>query len=286
MPDDARDLKSPRSIEGLESRVESGAIEAAFARARAEGRAAFIPYVTAGDPDAPATGRILKALCEEGADIIELGVPFSDPLADGPVIQRASQRALAGGMTLRRTLDLAARIRGEIPAPIVLFTYANPIFRMGIEAFSDGCLASGVDGVLATDLPVEEASELRDALAGRGIRAIPLLAPTSGPDRIARAARPEAGFIYYISRTGVTGERNGLPADLEREVSAVRNASSLPVAVGFGISTPEQFRRVAAFADGVVVGSAIVHAVETAGADPAGAARRAARRLLGKEPVA
>lgn len=283
MAGEVREQSARGPIERTARSLEPGAIEAAFARARAEGRAAFIPYVTAGDPDATTTGGVLKMLCEEGADLIELGVPFSDPLADGPVIQRASQRALSGGMTLRRALDLAARIRAQIPAPIVLFTYANPVFRMGIEQFTAGCRASGVDGVLATDLPIEEAVDLRESLASRGIRSIPLLAPTSGPERIALAARPEAGFIYYISRTGVTGERDGLPAALEQEVGAVRKAASLPVAVGFGISTPEQFARVAAFADGVVVGSAIVRAIETGGADPVGAARRVVRGLLGRD---
>jgi tryptophan synthase alpha chain len=263
--------------------VSGGRIEEAFARARSERRAAFIPYVTAGDPAGDATLDICRALAEEGADVIELGVPFSDPLADGPVIQRACERALASGMTLTRALDLAARIRAEVKPALVLFTYVNPILRMGLEPFAERAASAGIDGVLATDLPDEEAAELRAALQARGIRLIALLAPTSGEARLARLAKSAGGFIYYISRTGVTGERSDLPPGLASEVALIRKTTSTPVAVGFGISTHDQFRKVAAIADGVVVGSAIVRAVEEGGADPAGAARRAARAILGSE---
>jgi len=261
--------------------MSQGRIEEAFAAATRADRAAFIPYVTAGDPSADATFEICRALAGEGADVIELGVPFSDPLADGPVIQRACERALASGMTLARALDLAARIRAEIPTALVLFTYVNPPLRMGLDRFAARAAAAGVDGVLATDLPMEESAELREALSSREIRTITLLAPTSGKDRIARHSKEASGFIYCISRTGVTGERGDLPPGLAGDVAAIRGATSTPVAVGFGISTHDQFRKVAAIADGVVVGSAIVRAVEEGGSDPAGAARRAARRILG-----
>jgi len=260
----------------------TGRIEEAFARARFGARAAFIPYVTAGDPGEAATFDICRALAEEGADVIELGVPFSDPLADGPVIQRACERALRAGMTLNRALDLAGRLRASVGPALVLFTYVNPILRMGIDRFAARCRDAGVDGVLATDLPQEEAVDLRGALAAAGIRTVPLLAPTSGGARIAAAGDSRGGFIYYITRTGVTGERPDLPAGLAGEVAEVRRATGLPVAVGFGIGTPDQYRRAAAIADGVVVGSAIVRAIEEAGSDPAGAARRAARRLTGR----
>jgi len=263
--------------------MNEGRIEKAFARAKREKRAAFIPYVTAGDPSAAATFEICRALASEGADVIELGVPFSDPLADGPVIQRACERALAAGMTLARSLDLAKRIRAEVDAALVLFTYVNPILRMGLDPFAARAAAAGVDGVLATDLPEEESSGLRAALSERGIRTITLLAPTSGEARIARVPKDAGGFIYYISRTGVTGERSDLPPGLAGEVAQIRKTTSMPVAVGFGISTHDQFRKVAAIADGVVVGSAIVRAVEEGGKDPAGAARRAARSILGSE---
>jgi tryptophan synthase alpha chain len=256
-----------------------GRIEAAFERARGEGRAAFIPYVTAGDPSAEATLAICRALAEEGADVIELGVPFSDPLADGPVIQRACERALASGMTLAGAIDLASKLRREVGAAIVVFSYVNPILKMGLEPFAARAAAAGVDGVLVTDLPDEESTDLRAALGARGLRTITLLAPTSGAARIARLPGGAGGFIYYISRTGVTGERDELPAGLPAEVAALREATSLPVAVGFGIATRDQYARVAAIADGVVVGSAIVRAIEDGRDDPAGAARRAARRI-------
>jgi len=258
-----------------------GRIEKAFERARKEGRPAFIPYVTAGDPSEEATRAICLALDAAGADVLELGVPFSDPVADGPVIQRACERALASGMTLGRALDLASRLRNDLRAAIVLFSYANPILRMGLGPFAERCLKAGVDGVLVTDLPIEESSELRAALSPAGIRTITLLAPTSGAERIALLAAETGGFVYYISRTGVTGERSALSGGLAAEVAGLRALIRIPVAVGFGISTREQFRTGAAIADGVVVGSAIVRAIEENPADPAAAARRTAVRLLG-----
>ncbi|HZE88617.1 MAG TPA: tryptophan synthase subunit alpha [Verrucomicrobiae bacterium] len=259
--------------------MKPGRIETAFAAAR---RPVFIPYVTAGDPTADTTLAICLVLAEEGAGVIELGVPFSDPVADGPVIQRACERALKEGMTLSRALDLAMRVRAESGVALVLFTYVNPILRMGIELFALRAAASGIDGVLATDLPFEESGPLRAALDAHEIRTITLLAPTSGAPRIALLPKSSGGFVYYISRTGVTGEKAALAPGLADEVAALRKATSLPVAVGFGISTAEQYSRVAEIADGVVVGSAIVRAIEEGKSDPVGAARAAARRIAGR----
>jgi tryptophan synthase alpha chain len=267
------------------SRADGGSrVAGAFARARAEGRAAFIPFLTCGDPDPSSTLPLCEALARAGADIIELGVPFSDPLADGPTIQRASERALAHGVGLALSLDLAAQIRRRVAAALILFTYYNPILRMGEERFAQRAVAAGVDGVLVTDLPLEEGSSLRRLLIDRGVDPILLVAPTSGKERIARAAAEARGFIYYVSRTGVTGEQARLPAGLAQEVQAVRGATDLPIAVGFGISTPDQVRGVAALADGVVVGSALVRAVEKAreeGGAPADAGTLA--RILEQE---
>jgi tryptophan synthase alpha chain len=243
----------------------SGRIAAAFAAARASGRAAFIPYLTAGDPDLQGTGALVGALVRGGADIVELGVPFSDPIADGPVNQRAAERALRSGTTLARILDLCAALRKEDGPPIVLFTYFNPIHRLGVAAFAERAAASGVAGVLVTDLPPEEGGELHAALAARGVDRIGLVAPTSTGARIDSIAAATSGFLYYISRTGVTGERAQLPPGLESQVEGVRRrAGGLPIAVGFGISRPDQVAAVSRFADGVVVGSALVHALEGA----------------------
>jgi len=246
----------------------SGRIGAAFARARKEGRIALVPYVSAGDPDLAATRAIVGALGRAGADVVEIGVPFSDPIADGPVNQRAAERALRRGVTLRSTLHLVSELRRDAAPPLVLFTYYNPIHRMGLREFSESARAAGLDGVLVTDLPPEEAVDLRAVLEPAGIDLIFLLSPTSTPERIALVARQGRGFVYFISRTGVTGVRDSLPADLEAQVRRVREACDLPVAVGFGISRPEQVRTVAAFADGVVVGSALVGLIEEHAAAP------------------
>jgi len=241
----------------------SGRIAAAFAAARAAGRAAFIPYLTAGDPDLPGTVSLVGALVRGGADIVELGVPFSDPIADGPVNQRAAERALRSGTTLARILDLCAALRREDGPPIVLFTYFNPIHRFGVAAFAERAAASGVAGVLVTDLPPEESGELHAALAQSGVDRIGLVAPTSSGARIDAIPAHTPGFLYYLSRTGVTGERAHLPPGLESQVEGVRRrAGGLPIAVGFGISRPDQVAAVSRFADGVVVGSALVHALE------------------------
>jgi tryptophan synthase alpha chain len=240
-----------------------------FARCAEEGRAAFIPFLMAGDPSLSATAGQLAALAAGGADIIELGVPFSDPIADGPVNQRAAMRALAAGTRLSGILELIARHRDQLGVPIVLFTYYNPVYARGLERFAEQAAASGVDGVLCVDLPPEEAErDLVPVLRERGVDTIFLLAPTSTRDRIARVAAASSGFVYYVSRTGTTGERSSLPPDLMRELKRLRRRLDLPLAVGFGISSPAQVAAVSEVADGVVVGSALVRLVEQMGEDP------------------
>lgn len=240
----------------------------AFARIRGRGEPGLVTYVTAGDPDLPRTGEILRALDRSGVDVLEVGVPFSDPLADGPVIQRATERALAAGTTLTGVLDLVAGLRGSIAAPIVLFSYANPILRMGAEAFADRAAEAGVDGVLALDLPIEEAGEFRGLLAERGIDTILLLSPTTSDARLRQAAALGGGFLYAISRLGVTGARETLADGAREMVARIRSASDLPVALGFGISKPEHVREVGRWADAAVVGSALVSVIAEAGTSP------------------
>ncbi|HSM52389.1 MAG TPA: tryptophan synthase subunit alpha, partial [Thermoanaerobaculia bacterium] len=194
-----------------------------FARCRAEERAAFVPFLVAGDPDLDATERLLLALARAGADAIEIGVPFSDPIADGPVIQAASERALAGGVTLERILARVARLRAPVGVPLVLFSYANPILAYGVERFAEQAAASGIDAVLVVDLPPEEAEEeLAPRLAAHGVDLVFLLAPTSGRERIDRVARTGSGFVYFVARAGVTGEREALAPELPRQLAAVR----------------------------------------------------------------
>lgn len=245
------------------------AIAEAFAEAAAAKRSAFIPYICAGDPDLETTALLIDSLVAGGADIIELGVPFSDPIADGPVNQRAALRALESGTSLSRVLDLVARERAEAGVPMVLFTYFNPIHRMGTETFAERAQEAGLDGVLCVDVPPEEGRKsLVPALVARGIDPVFLLAPTSTKERIKTAAALSRGFLYYVSRAGVTGERAELRAGLQAEVKRVRRLVKLPVAVGFGISTPEQVADVAKIADGIVVGSALVRLIEEHGSDP------------------
>ena len=237
-----------------------------FARLRAEGRPGLVTYTTAGDPDVPRSAEILKALARAGADVLEVGVPFSDPLADGPVIQRAVERALAAGGSMRATLAMIASIRTEVSTPIVLFTYANPIVRMGLDAFAERAAAAGVDGVLALDLPVEEADEFREALTRNGLDTIFLLSPTTIEPRIRRAAELGRGFLYGISRLGVTGARDTVATGAEDMVRRIRAVTDLPLALGFGISKPEHVAEVGAYADAAVVGSALVALIaETSG---------------------
>lgn len=239
---------------------------ATFERIRASGRPGLVTYVTAGDPDLSRTEGILRALDRGGADVLEVGVPFSDPLADGPVIQRATERALAAGTTLSGVLDLLERIRPDVRAPMVIFSYANPILRLGAERFADRARAAGVDGVLALDLPIEEADEFRDLLAGRGIDTILLLSPTTTDGRLRKAAALGSGFLYAISRLGVTGARDQIAAGAQEMVQRIRRVSDLPVALGFGISKPEHVREVGRWADAAVVGSALVSVIAEAGA--------------------
>ena len=241
----------------------------AFAGVRASRRAGLVTYVTAGDPDLEHSRQVLLALARAGADVLEVGVPFSDPLADGPVIQRATERALATGTTLAGVLDLVSSVRREIAAPIVLFTYANPLVRMGLPAFATRAAAAGVDGVLTLDLPVEEAGEVRNLLHEAGLDTIFLLSPTTTTDRIRRAAALGSGFLYGISRLGVTGARQTVASGAEALVARIRAESPLPVAVGFGISRPEHVSEVARWADAAVVGSALVSVIAEHGASPA-----------------
>lgn len=236
-----------------------------FGSLRAGGRAGLVTYVTAGDPDLPRTAGILRALDRGGADVLEVGVPFSDPLADGPVIQRATERALSAGATLPRVLDLIGTIRAEVAAPIVIFSYANPILRLGEERFADRAREAGVDGVLVLDLPLEEAGGFRALLERRGIDTILLLSPTTSDERLRRAASLGSGFLYAISRLGVTGARDRLAEGAREMVERIRRASDLPVALGFGISTPEHVREVGRWADAAVVGSALVSVIAEAG---------------------
>jgi tryptophan synthase alpha chain len=245
------------------------AIDDVFERCRRERRPAFIPFLMAGDPDLETTPRLLEALAAGGADLIELGIPFSDPIADGPVNQRAADRALAGGTHLADVLRMVARYRDALEVPIVLFTYFNPIHARGIQRFAEQAGASGVDGVLCVDLPPEEArAEYLPALREQGLETIFLLAPTSTRERQRLVAEVSTGFVYYVSRTGVTGERDSLPAELRRELKPLRRRLRRPVAVGFGISSPEQVAEVGRWADGVVVGSALVRLIEERALDP------------------
>lgn len=223
---------------------------------------ALIPYITAGDPDLDTTVRLVAAMEASGADIIELGVPFSDPLADGATIQRASQRALQKGITLRKILRGVEDIRKTSSVPLVLMSYYNPILRYGIDSFVDDAVRSGVDGLILPDLPPEEAGEMLEASRSRDFDLIFLLAPTSTVERMRLICECSTGFIYCVSLTGVTGVRNGISEGLSDFLTTVRRMTDKPLAVGFGISTPDQAREVAKFADGVIVGSALVNIVE------------------------
>jgi len=242
-------------------------IEAAFAASREQGRAALVPYVTAGHPHGDSTVPLLEALADAGADVLELGIPFSDPLADGPTIQRSSFVSIGNGTTVARVLQQLADFRTRRDTPVVLFTYLNPVLRYGFDRFLEDAVAAGASGLLLTDLPAGVDADLEDAVLGSPLDFIRLVAPTTPAQRVPEVARSGSGFLYYISRTGVTGVQTDLPADLEKEVGMIREGVSLPVAVGFGISTAEQAARVGAIADGVVVGSALVQTLEDSGID-------------------
>jgi tryptophan synthase alpha chain len=252
-------------------------LDATFADLRHRNARGLVAFVTAGDPDVARSAAVIKAVDRGGADVIEVGVPYSDPVADGPVIQRASERARKAGGTLSTSLDLVASIRGDVRAPMVLFTYANPAFRMGVEAFAQRAANAGVDGVLMVDLPFEESDGVRAALARRRLAPIVLVSPTTSDARLAAAARGAAGFVYAISRLGVTGSAGPGRSRVTALVGRVRRATKLPVAVGFGISTPEDVREAVDVADAAVVGSALVSVVEQSGAHPNLAARVEAR---------
>ena len=237
----------------------------AFKDAKREKRAAFVPYVTAGDPSLERSVEIVRALARAGADVIELGVPFSDPIADGPTNQRAAERALAAGTNLSGVLAAVEVVRQDLDIPVVLFTYANPVLRYGIGDFSEDAAAAGVDGVLFTDVPAEETAPFENHIGAAGLDLIMLVTPTSTRRRMKAAARFGGGFLYLVSRTGVTGVRQKLDAGLAENIRMARKVSSLPMAVGFGVSTPEQVASVAEKADGVVVGSAIVSRIGAMG---------------------
>jgi tryptophan synthase alpha chain len=243
-------------------------IEARFKALRQNGRKGFIPYITAGDPSLDATEQIILELERSGADIIELGVPFSDPMADGPVIQRASERALANHVSVRDCLDLVRRVRKHSEVPIVLFSYLNPLLSIGLGRIGDELRSAGVDGVLGTDLVPEEADEFRAAMRGADIDPIFLVAPTSTDERIKLVSNASSGFVYAVSRTGVTGVRQNLSEAASKLVELVRRFTDLPVAVGFGISTPEHVNEVWQHADAAVVGSRIVAEIENNAGDP------------------
>lgn len=240
-----------------------------FAAARARGRAALIPYLTAGDPNLDVTVDCVRAAVEAGADAIELGIPFSDPMADGPVLQRSAMRALTAGTTLTRVLGVVETLRRDVHVPIVLFGYFNPIFRYGVDPFARAAAAAGADGVLCVDLPPEEADELRTATATVGLDLISLLAPTTPAARVRSVAHVTTGFLYFVSVLGVTGARDELPQELPGLIERVRRATSLPIGVGFGVQTAAQAGWVAGFADAVIVGSALVRRIEAVDAGEA-----------------
>jgi tryptophan synthase alpha chain len=231
-------------------------------RRKQEGRPAFVAFLTAGDPSLERTVAAALELEAAGVDVLELGVPFSDPLADGPVIQRSSERALGRGVTLARVLETVRRIREQSELPLVLFSYLNPLLQRGFERVAGEAARAGVDGVLVTDLPPEEAGEWIRAARAAGLETIFLAAPTSPDERLRRVAEASRGFVYAISRTGVTGERQALSDDARPLVERLRALSDVPVALGFGISTPEQVQQASAVADAVVVGSALVRFLE------------------------
>jgi tryptophan synthase alpha chain len=243
-------------------------IDDVFASLRREGRTGLVTYVTAGDPTLDRSAEVLRTLDRAGADVIEVGVPFSDPLADGPVIQRATERALAAGTSLGAVLDRLAELRPSIRAPLVVFSYANPILRMGADRFIERARAAGVDGVLTLDVPPEEAEDLRGRLHAAGIDTIFLLSPTTSRERIRRAAALGSGFLYGISRLGVTGARDEVAGSARDLAERVRRETDRPLALGFGVSRPEHVRAIGAWADAAVVGSALVSVIAEYGARP------------------
>ncbi len=243
-------------------------IDERFSRLKRAGEQALMPYLTAGDPDLAMTRSLILEFERRGADLVEIGVPFSDPLADGVTIQRASQRALQSGTTLKGILEMVSELRADCRLPLLLMSYANPIYHFGIARFAKEAAAAGVDGLIVPDLPPEEAKELIDATGSHDVHLVFLLAPTSPRERIRKIAAASKGFIYYVSLRGVTGARSRLSDDLEATLKMIRSMTEKPLAVGFGISTPEHVRMVSRLADGVIVGSAIVSLLEREAGKP------------------
>jgi tryptophan synthase alpha chain len=248
-----------------------GRIQTAFVELKRQGKKGFIPFITAGDPDLPTTKELLIELSHSGATVIELGVPFSDPMADGPVIQRASERALKHGLGVGDILETVADVRREIETAIILFSYFNPLLQFGLKRLAQEARAAGIDGVLVTDLSPEEAAEFESELRANELDMIFLIAPTSTDERLQLVAQHARGFIYAVSRAGVTGVRTSVSAEAEELVNRMRRFSSLPIAIGFGISTRDQVKDVQRYADAVVIGSAIVSEIERS---PAATAER------------
>src|SRR5579872_905652 len=246
-------------------------------------RPSLVAYITRGDPDLRTTRQVALAAISAGAEVIELGVPFSDPVADGPVIQRASERALRNHVSLENVLTLAAEIRRESTAGLIVFSYLNPILRMGFEKFAVKSAEVGIDGALVTDLPVEEGDEYLRHMRKRNLATVFLAAPTSTNERLKRIAEASTGFVYAVSRTGVTGARKDLADDAQKLVQRLRKLTKLPIAVGFGISRPEQFASVGKFADAAVVGSAIVQTIESNPGTEAEAVAEFIKQLVGRQ---
>jgi len=241
-----------------------GRIGDRFAALSAGGEAGLVCFVTAGDPDLETSEALILSMAQSGADVIEIGMPFSDPIAEGPTIQRASERALAGGVNLRAILELVRRVRSKVELPLVLMGYANPVYTMGYEAFAKSAAEVGVDGIIIADLPPEEGAPLYEKCNAAGVDCILLAAPTTTPERMEFLVQQTRGFLYYVSLTGVTGARSELAEGLQAAVRGAQELGRVPVCVGFGISTPEQAREVGRYADGVVVGSAIIDRIERA----------------------
>lgn len=256
-------------------------ITSRFAELRAAGKTGLVVYIMAGDPDLDTTRRLILELEQAGADVIELGVPFTDPLADGPSIQAANERALSAGTTLEQILALVKDLRRETQIPILLMTYFNPIFRAGMGRVAAAAKASEVDGMLITDLPPEEAAEWKEIAQGAGLDTIFLLAPTSTAERIRIASRMASGFVYCVSRTGVTGVQAELPPDLHDLLDRIRAETDQPIAVGFGVSKPEHVRQIGEWCDAAVVGSAVVNLIARDGKESPAAVGRFVRELRG-----
>ncbi|MGC1596642.1 MAG: tryptophan synthase subunit alpha, partial [Candidatus Acidiferrales bacterium] len=264
-------MSEPAASQSVIGTKRAGRIARRFHELGEASELGLIAYVTAGDPSLAATEKIVLAAAEAGADVIELGVPFSDPVADGPTIQRASERALRGGTTLAGVIELVHKIRAHSDVPLILFTYFNPILQMGLDKFATDAASAGADGVLVTDLTPEEAEDYRATMQAQGLDTIFLAAPTSTDARLERIARASSGFLYLISRAGVTGAREALPPELPALVRRTRKFTSLPIAVGFGISLPTHVTVLGGIADAAVVGSAIMAEVEKAGSAEAAA---------------